>query len=242
VVLTSSLRGIFRIESRRIPIGLSTTGDGLGLAKAYLLIDKGRTLDTLFVEVHFANGTSVAGRHFTINLPATIKRTSRPALGVKETGSMVTDLGRWFYFDVAEATPSSCSVEFEGEILSTSARELDLEMWIQVSNRERELPVTLLMRGLSTSDVSHLMPAPQYRTMNAIRYDPLPRGTTTMVGVAAPEPIEVQVRDRARGMQTEFRVFLVGILVGVFSSFLASILWDLAREKEIAWSARKGPC
>ena len=242
VALTSSLRGVFQIESRPMPIGLYTPADGLRLAQAYLLIDKGPTLDTLRVEVRFANGAAATPRHFTINVPATITRTGRPPVGVTETGSTVTDLGRWFSFEVAEATSPSCTVEFEGELLSTAARELDLALWIQVGARDREIPVTLLMRGLSMSDVNHLTPAPQLRTTNAIRYDPLPRGATTTAAVAALEPIEVQIRDRARGMQTEFRVFLVGILVGVVSSFLASILWDLARAREIAWGAREGPC
>ena len=93
VVLTSSLRGAFRIESRRIPIGLYTPGYGVQLAQAYLLIDKGHTRDTLLVEVQFANEAATGRRHLTINLPATITRTRRPPLGA--TGNRIHGDGPW---------------------------------------------------------------------------------------------------------------------------------------------------
>jgi len=155
--------------------------------------------------------------------------------GVREEGSRVDRdttgaSERWYYFGVTDIEDPSCTLEFEGQVVSSDARELHLDFAPDMN--PPEVPIGVMITNLADAEIDYLTPTPQYRAAHMIGYEPLPWNGLH------PELISLQIRDRDRAYQADFRFLITGVLIGVFSSVLASAIWDVV--KQIEGSGRSG--
>ncbi len=227
-LLVASLDALFHIESRSLLFGLGLTSSGCQLTNGHLLIEKKGSTDEVSLEIKVAGNLS--GESLSLRIPKGLELTETIiAQGLESNGDNIKDGERWLYYRFTDASNAQCWLKFQGDILTTTAQELLLLLQLHVAQGQREFPFRLAIRGLEKSDLLHLSPTPTYRSNWAVDYDPLPWDNLKST------PIMLTTRDRGRAYQKDFRAFLTGIFVGLFSSFLASIFWDLAREKELSW-------
>jgi hypothetical protein len=89
--------------------------------------------------------------------------------------------------------------------------------------------VRVTITGLDRSDINYLSPKPQFSSVYAIGYDPLEWETDSSNML---KRIEFQMRDREIGYLADYKIFIYGILLGVFASLFASIVWSVIRDYE----------
>jgi len=231
VGLMWSAKGFLRIESRMVPVGLytSVSGGEFCIDGGRIIIEKGHGTDRLTVRLSFRKSRAGAAA-LSVRLPANL-REKRPwqLSGVRYEGSRVDrdttgQSERWYSFGVADIEYPSCTLEFEGQVVSSDARELHLEFAPDMN--PPEVPVGVMITNLADTEIDHLTPTPQYRAAHMIAYEPLPWNQDH------PELIFLQIRDRDRAYQADFRFLITGVLIGVFSSILATAIWDVVKQIE----------
>jgi hypothetical protein len=219
VLLGLWIRSYFHVQVRTIGIDLNSQA----ITGAMVTIAKGLRSDRVRIDLTLrGDGT---GRGGSVIVPGDfVKVDDFPSPGVKTFELVSRDGLKWIPFQVTGR--SSYWVEFKGDVLNTSARELDLNFTIATGGGRPKFPLALHFVDLERVDIIDLSPSPIDRNTWGILYSPLPPD------VSGFEPVSFQMRDRIRGGEADFEVFIVGIAAGLLSSFAATILWDLVRDWE----------
>ena len=230
VALTLSIRQFFRIESRTVDVGIYSDKNGPHPIDGHISIRKENKLDVLRMYLLFASGPQNVGKHFTIRVPANLKISRETSMQGTSRGTPWTtnyvdgEIVTWYPFTITSANVGG-AVVFEGAILSSSARELDFSLSLDVFDQP-EFPLRLTIVGLDRSRLEYVNPEPGFRTTYALDYKQLTWKTLR------DGPVSFQIQDKQRSGQTDYRIFVTGVLLGVFVSFSTAIIWDLVKEKE----------
>jgi hypothetical protein len=129
------------------------------------------------------------------------------------------------FYAVKMQGAGECSFRFVGPVLTSSARELDLALTLY-EQPPSQFPLTVRFGNLEKLDIMGLDPQPETQNAAEIDYQILPREGNGLY------PISMRINDRQLAARSETELFWLGIICGVLSSFMASILYDLARDWE----------
>ena len=234
LLLTYFLTSFLRVQERRISIGLFTPEEGAVVTSGHFSISKGQSSDEVYVSVGLSTRDVAKDGVFVLEVPDFFQVSKGPSLnaGIASTESYSRGAITHHFFRVRSGQSASVTMTFRADVLSSSARELDLRLTFETIGG-RELPVSLMLSGLSQSDIVNVDPPPtdENRSSYALRWLALPRS------VAGAGTLRLQLRDRAGGYRTDLLLLLAGIFTGIFSSLLTSILWDAAKEAEVRLSS-----
>jgi hypothetical protein len=222
----------FRVKSQTVRIYLL----GKSIQEASLYIAKGTRVDEATISVSAASQTQGSGdRGFGIWISDDFRQKSLYCQGVTESSPITREGMRWYWFGVQSERPS-CTLVISGQILTMSVRELDLSLNVVATDQPPTFPLTVQIANMNQVDVTDLSPVPpSFRSSYIIQYLPLSSEGNNFA------PISMQIKDRELSARTEFKTFWAGIFFGVFSSFVASIAYDLARYWERRLKPKKVP-
>jgi hypothetical protein len=221
--LTFGVGRFFRIESRVITIGLYD-GDKLRLERGSINISKENQVDKVVIGLNLAGrGAASKGSALSVAVPPDMALASTFSHALIANGTVKNAGTRWYHFQATGESQPACQLVLKGDVITSASRELDLHLLIVA---DHEFPLNLSISGIDRVDVLSIDPAPAVRNSYMIAYDPLRWNRDQ-------SEIDIQVRDRERGGRVEYGVLVAGVLIGVFSSLLASIGWDMAKETEL---------
>lgn len=229
VFLSITLKENFRIVHSNLEVGLVETDEGIKLKSGHLIIHKRRDNDELTINAKFLKLSPEAeGQKIMLVVPKRLKLKKTMMLrGVTFAESWVRDDERRFTYTIKDYDNPSVWIKLGGPIFP-KARELFFSLSI-VTYSNDNYPIRVTIRGLDSSDINYLSPNPDTRNYWAIDYDPLEweSSATPML-----KQIEFQMRDRENVYKNDYKIFIFAILLGIFASFFASIIWSLLREHE----------
>jgi hypothetical protein len=227
------LKPYYDVANRRIVNGVYYQEDKNGIKKVSITVERASNKDIYRLSLFLRND---AAGSLVIKLPAYLKR--RPQghhflVNVKYLESAVRGEERWFYYNINPATDSNTAPQFweeyEGPIFSTSAREQAFDILIDLP-RGKEVPVEISLLGLKGLNVSNVIPTPIFLSDYAMGFELLPnekRWDGRDWG-----SISFYTIDRYGSYKKDFVLLLGGVLIGIFSSLLVSILVSLVDSLE----------
>jgi len=218
---TISIAQFLLLDVRTVELDLY----GKPIAGAEINVSKGENNDEVSLSLRLSANLPPEDRGFSIAAPDQFVEKSVFCWGAKEVGGHHYGGQRWYSFVVEGGDRPACTLGLSGPVVSTSARDMDLTLRVS-SERRPTFPVTVQVRNLELVAVSELTPQPTFKNAYVIQYLPLPMDENRLA------EISMHIHDRERGSQAEFRIFLVGIAFGVFSSFMASFLYEIVRDLE----------
>lgn len=222
-LLTIFVDSFFKIEDKKISIGLFTSHEQLAITSGRVNISKGASGDEVFVSVGLTNN-GLSEANFTLSVPEdfTLYNSSVGSY-IELTGRHTKKGATYHYFRVSSGQTASLMMVFQAYVVSTSAPELNLRVLFDGSGNHLP-PVSVMIAGLNGSDIVNVDPAPSatLRSSYALGWPVLPESG-----------IWLQLRDRSTGYRREFIVLLAGIFIGIFSSLLTGIILDTAKETEL---------
>lgn len=218
-----------RVESRTIVINLV----GTPLARADLNFARKQNGEEITVDLSLdARDVEPDKRGFAVSVPVAFERTDSFCEAVRQFAPFEKQSMRVYPFQVAESQHASCDLTFRGSVLSTSARELDLDLDI-VRFTQSMFPVNVQIRDLDKVDISELSPPPSFQSAYIIQYEPLkpgPGGDAT---------ISMETRNREAAARGDFVIVWSGIFIGVFCSFLASVVYEWLKSADQRLNQKK---
>ena len=220
-ILSWTVHSYFRVDNRKIFIDLA----GASILRADFRVAKGPSADEVRLDLKL-NGANVApeARTVSVIVPEDFAKADEFCQDATMRGPGNLRPGRSYSFDITGDRPS-CTIIFQARVLTTVARELDLDIDIG-SSPPAKYPIFVQFVDLEKLDVGALDPGPTLHTANTVQYSPLP---TSPLEVST---ISMQLRDRERGAQQDFAIFAVGILTGVVCSLIASIVYEFVQSLE----------
>jgi hypothetical protein len=230
-VLVSFARGYYQVEDRKETLLFN----GRSARRVDFRIAKGATTDELRIDLELnPQVVEPDGRVFLIVVPDGLKGGQINCSDAEGQGPLPAEPGQAYRFAIKGAQPE-CNITFSGTLLSTSARELDLDLDV-ISEPRAAFSVSGQFVNLDKVDVSALSPAPSFQNSSVIQYLPLPSSPLSFT------TISMQLRDRQNGAKGDLLIFLVGIFFGVVCSLIASIVYELIRSWERQLGRRQRQC
>lgn len=232
VFCTFFLKDSFKIVLSDIAVRIEPHTDSVKLKNAHITLYKGVKSDTLSIDATFSLDNHIKDGKIIIFVPEGLILDTSSLHGLTFVESQVWPSEQLFTYSVtADRADPSLYLSFKGRIFPR-VRELFLSLTVMAGryfNDHREHPpVRLTFEGLGLSDITYLSNQPQSRSAYTIDYDPLEYASSgSLVG-----PIEMKILDRDVGYLSEYKMFISGILLGVFASFFASIMWSIIQEYE----------
>lgn len=234
-LLSLSLAKSFRIEQRTIWI-YPRVSDGAKITNVMIDIKQEKGRDKLRLIVNAKSNSTADTGILSITHSDNISRKAHAGhssgLSFEEPYSNILESG---VKEVVERCPfvpreqHSFYEEYAGPILLTNAKELQLTLEVPRSGKEK-FPLLITFNGLSAISIDGAFPSPDQRTDDALYYrfekfDPDEPFDSSV-------SIKLRLTNRQRSYGDEYKIFLIGVLFGVCSSFLASIIYDAIREAE----------
>jgi hypothetical protein len=215
------IHGYFRVEDRKIFINLV----GGPISRADFRIEKGRVLDDVRLDFNLNSADlSSENRTGAILVPENFTKRDSYCHDAEIHSPVNIKPGLSYNFEITGNSPS-CTITFQAKVLTTVARELDLDFSIGTMPPAK-FPVGLVFANMEKLDVSALEPAPTLHNPYTIQYEPLPPNSLEITGIS------MQLRDRERSAREDFTIFAVGILTGVVCSLIAGILYEFVQRLE----------
>ena len=115
--------------------------------------------------------------------------------------------------------------EFEGNIFGTSVQELNLDFNLNVGSTTfdiRKIPQRIYIAGIGDSNIVTVYPEPTERYPLGLGYVYTPG-----LGRESPNNIKLTAIDRSMIYKTQFRIFALGMIAGIFASIVATILTEV---------------
>jgi hypothetical protein len=228
-----SIRNYFRVERRNVEFGFL----GKAIRTAGIYITHRETADEVHLEFVALAAPNLPQdeRRFSIWVPAGFQEKAVYCQGAHPDGSVVREGMRWYLFQAEKEGERVCQIEALAQVMTSSALETDLTLNV-LSLGKPDFPVTMVISGLDRLDIAELSHSPSSRYTGSIQYNPLPVENPNFF-----DEVSMHIRDRERGIRSEFKIFWMGMVFGVFSSFTASILYDIAREWETNLERERRP-
>jgi hypothetical protein len=119
---------------------------------------------------------------------------------------------------------AAMGMDLEGSILSSQARELELELFFQVDGQRNYPPLKVRIDDLEGTTFTPVYPQPSEASTTRIIY--------SFNDANSLRDIALRLVDRQEEYRAEYRLFMNGIILGVCTSFLASILYEVLRKAD----------
>jgi len=227
IYLLNSISSFYEIKENRFSLSLLPNPDTNLVEKVSILLEHKVNHDKLSVRVNFRRDFKDTSS-FSIIYPPTIHivKENSDFSNVTETGSYIIQNCEEINYKVIPSSEftSFLSLEFEGDILTGDYHESNFSFFVDVL-RNSDFPIEFTIIGLSPLQISRIDPNP-YETTNYYQlYNFSPPYNQV------PE-LSMNIYDKQSVLKREYYLFVIGVIIGVFVSFITNVLFDIIKEKE----------
>jgi hypothetical protein len=231
IIIFQLLNSQFKISYFYFYSGIYTRNLSNSDAIIGVLIDKAKNSYRVNAEI----GSNVTGS-FPIRLPTQFSRKKHDSLSrhIKFTGQADYEHGRYFYYKIDGDSPY-ISEEFEGDVFPNIGREFIGNFSIDLDGTAIG-PVKVTIMGLDGVHFHTALPKPgeandYYKTFVLSKNHPTETGLPW-------NTIEVRGEDQNAAYRRDVIVLMCGIIIGVFSSIIASVVLSAVEFYEGRWRER----
>jgi hypothetical protein len=234
-----AVRKYFAIEERTITIGASAQN---GKLRGLVINIEHKQRDELYLDFVVERqqpGELVVSTWTSDSLQMLVGKESH--LAMKKLGSHSPRhsglIYRSYQYQAVTDSPMHPGVAqtLAGSIIQSGARELRLRLVLILTANALSGNVTLTVSGLEGITVDSTTPNPALRNDRMLQFTLAPDDFKPG-GVSE---IDLRLTDRSASYGSDFRLFMCGILLGVCTSFLASIIYETMRERENALRSKR---
>ncbi len=222
---------LFRLDEPKTHLQLSCIDSGYDIthAEAFVLYGSGGD-DTVMLNVSFKQTEAeLKGKRFIIEVSPNLRRVSGALGGFKHCDSYTPG---WLCYEFDGSGRYSLNEEYAGHVFGHIAQDTSMDFSVGANRfgAVTDVPIDVFIEKLNGVTVSTIYPDPAEKYWDGAVFHFRPNSLPN--GMMLPANVTMTGADRRAIYSNQFRLFLLGVLLGILSSIIAAILLDAIQQIE----------